>query len=544
MKDVKTAYDSKGGGYYSTVTFEDGVVLKLLHQAPSMMSKVKGGASEGTLKANQDLEKQAEDAARNQLQLTLAVATEKTRIETQLAEDIKDIRKAEFSTEEEEKLIAQYKERAANDIAIAEYALKTKLDDYADFQKSEAELLEKSFAQKKFAASRDLELTKGERSKAVDLLNQQLLQEQSYLALATEQRLFQIKQAYMHEVDIMQERYRLERLEIAKTKDPEQRSKLLNASYRAEDNDYETKRRNAHNEYRSMKAQQDGSGEFLQLDFAKEDAQKTIEESIKYNLITEEQAKRDLLQIEEDYQKAKLQLQLNYGERIAGSVTDSMATIFGEQSTAYKAMFAVQKGFAIAQSMLAIQQGIANAMSLPFPKNLGAAAIVAAETASILSNIKAVTMTVSGRKEGYFNGGFTGVGGKFDPAGIVHRGEVVWSQDDIKRWGGVSVVEAMRTSKPSGYSDGGFVSTKDTRRVGFGVADAVSRSGDESFALKVIINNAPEGTTAERGVDGNLYVTIPQVKQMIKESWGSLGRTGSFESKQVSQNFDTRKRLG
>lgn len=48
VKDVKTAYDSKGGGYYSTVTFEDGVVLKLLHQSPSMQSKVKGGASTGT----------------------------------------------------------------------------------------------------------------------------------------------------------------------------------------------------------------------------------------------------------------------------------------------------------------------------------------------------------------------------------------------------------------------------------------------------------------------------------------------------------------
>ncbi len=42
VKDVKTAYDPKGGGYYSTVTFEDGVVLKLLHQAPSVLSKVKG----------------------------------------------------------------------------------------------------------------------------------------------------------------------------------------------------------------------------------------------------------------------------------------------------------------------------------------------------------------------------------------------------------------------------------------------------------------------------------------------------------------------
>lgn len=48
---------------------------------------------------------------------------------------------------------------------------------------------------------------------------------------------------------------------------------------------------------------------------------------------------------------------------------------------------------------------------------------------------------------GWFaKGGYTGPGGKYDPAGIVHKGEIVWSQDDIRRSGGVSAVEAMRTN--------------------------------------------------------------------------------------------------
>lgn len=45
---------------------------------------------------------------------------------------------------------------------------------------------------------------------------------------------------------------------------------------------------------------------------------------------------------------------------------------------------------------------------------------------------------------GFADGGYTGAGGKNDPAGIVHKGEVVWSQDDIRRAGGVNNVEAMR----------------------------------------------------------------------------------------------------
>jgi tape measure domain-containing protein len=49
---------------------------------------------------------------------------------------------------------------------------------------------------------------------------------------------------------------------------------------------------------------------------------------------------------------------------------------------------------------------------------------------------------------GFASGGYTGRGDKYDPAGIVHKGEVVWSQSDIAKWGGVGAVEAMRTSGP------------------------------------------------------------------------------------------------
>lgn len=54
---------------------------------------------------------------------------------------------------------------------------------------------------------------------------------------------------------------------------------------------------------------------------------------------------------------------------------------------------------------------------------------------------------------GFAEGGYTGTGGKYQPAGIVHKGEVVWSQADIRRWGGAHYVDAMRR----GYANGGIV---------------------------------------------------------------------------------------
>jgi len=63
-------------------------------------------------------------------------------------------------------------------------------------------------------------------------------------------------------------------------------------------------------------------------------------------------------------------------------------TFAGEQDGIYKALFAASKAFAIADSIIKIQQGIASAASLPFPANLGAMATVAAQTAGIVSTIK------------------------------------------------------------------------------------------------------------------------------------------------------------
>lgn len=79
-----------------------------------------------------------------------------------------------------------------------------------------------------------------------------------------------------------------------------------------------------------------------------------------------------------------------------GSMVDLTKQAFGEQSAVYKAAFVAQKAVAIAQSMIAIQQGIAMAAANPFPYNLAAMASVAAATAGIVSNISAIGMAHDG----------------------------------------------------------------------------------------------------------------------------------------------------
>jgi hypothetical protein len=54
---------------------------------------------------------------------------------------------------------------------------------------------------------------------------------------------------------------------------------------------------------------------------------------------------------------------------------------------------------------------------------------------------------------GFAGGGYTGDGAKYDVAGLVHRGEVVFSQDDVARNGGVGSVENMRRGGGSGAQE-------------------------------------------------------------------------------------------
>ncbi|EJY9876415.1 phage tail tape measure protein, partial [Escherichia coli] len=53
---------------------------------------------------------------------------------------------------------------------------------------------------------------------------------------------------------------------------------------------------------------------------------------------------------------------------------------------------------------------------------------------------------------GFAGGGFTGSGGKYEPAGIVHRGEFVFTKEATSRIGVGNLYRLMR-----GYAEGGYV---------------------------------------------------------------------------------------
>ncbi|HBQ3206386.1 TPA: phage tail length tape measure family protein [Klebsiella pneumoniae] len=166
-------------------------------------------------------------------------------------------------------------------------------------------------------------------------------------------------------------------------------------------------------------------------------------------VLNEQQKQQQLLALQQQGQKNQEALstavyvaQMQSAQNSFSSITDSMGTMFGEQSAMYKAAFVTQKAFAIAQASLQLPMAMGQALAgLPFPANLAAIAQVIGLMASITSSI------TSAAAVGFASGGYTGPGGKYQPAGIVHKGEYVFDQASTNRIG-VSQLEALRNGQP------------------------------------------------------------------------------------------------
>jgi len=112
---------------------------------------------------------------------------------------------------------------------------------------------------------------------------------------------------------------------------------------------------------------------------------------------------------------------------------------------------------------------------------------------------------------GFADGGFTGNGGKYEPAGVVHRGEFVMSAKATRRIG-VGNLEAMHDGALKGYAGGGLVGAPPQVNV-----DRLHRAANGNTPAVNI--NAPitvnaNGGTPEQNAD--------LARQMRRESEGMM----------------------
>ena len=92
---------------------------------------------------------------------------------------------------------------------------------------------------------------------------------------------------------------------------------------------------------------------------------------------------------------------------------------------------------------------------------------------------------------GFAGGGYTGDGGKYDPAGVVHKGEFVFTKEATQRIGAKNLYRMMR-----GYANGGQVGSVTTGGAGINRGASQFAFGD----INVNIDNGQDPKGMETGI--------------------------------------------
>ncbi|WIM56101.1 phage tail tape measure protein [Pantoea anthophila] len=117
-------------------------------------------------------------------------------------------------------------------------------------------------------------------------------------------------------------------------------------------------------------------------------------------------------------------------------------------------------------------------------------------------------MGLSTSYSAYDSGGFTGAGGKYDPAGIVHKGEFVFTKEATDRIGVSNLYSLMK-----GYADGGVVSPG--AAVYSSGVNRASGNGNTVFNISAPVTISQEGAADETSASGTAD-TARQLKSIVE----------------------------
>lgn len=182
-----------------------------------------------------------------------------------------------------------------------------------------------------------------------------------------------------------------------------------------------------------------------------------IQQAREQDLINEQQYQDMKTQIQQAGEQARMNLaNANYSLLLQssadflGQMAAGLAQSKGEQSSAYKAMFALSKAFSIAQASINLWTAVSQAMALPFPANIPFIAQALAYGTSVLGNIQSVAAT------GFATGGYVkgpGTGQSDSINARLSNGEFVSTKQATSRYR--STLEAMNRGTYTPGSEGG-----------------------------------------------------------------------------------------
>ena len=193
------------------------------------------------------------------------------------------------------------------------------------------------------------------------------------------------------------------------------------------------------------KLQEDYTNSLLELDTMLADAEGERYDDIMAQIAEEEAAKAAAAQAEIQAEIDKKNLeeqQLAEKEKVEAAYAKKKKD---EEAKAAK----LRKAQAIVDAIISTSLAVLSALKSGFPLGLIMAGVYAALGAAQIATIS--------KQKTYAKGGYTGDGGKYEPAGIVHKGEYVVPQNVMRNPQAQGMIETLEGMRLRGYADGGMV---------------------------------------------------------------------------------------
>ena len=478
-------------------------------------------------KASDDATKLREKQFQDREDIYYKYASREMKIEKDLQTEISKIQKANFSPKDTAGYIDNARVRGGLEIQLYQAQLDAELKDW---KSTEQEKLNQKVYINELMIQLDADMNDKQKQQAMQSLIDQANYELAQIKLAKEQRIFQAQQALMTEQEAVSARYALEMQEIAKIADLKERQAIAEAKtsafIRGNLRPQNDPLRPDLNQTNVQKLQEETGRQLLEMENryrqAQVLAQSNADELLRIDreyLAAKEQlhAEHDIKLV--DARQADFENQLQVYSQIAGltaqtfdQMTSMLRDSVGESNALYKTMFLAGKAASIAQAIVNTEEGATKALAQGGAYGSILAGVVRATGYASVGMIAAQTIA------GFANGGYTGHGGKYEPAGVVHKGEGVLTQEEVKALGGPQGFEDLRKSIRRGYATGGLVT--DTHRVGMGAVSAIN-SGGGNGSSSGDVNISQSITFADGGakVDTQGQKEIAQSLNNMMDAW-------------------------
>ena len=501
IKDIKSFYDSKGGGYVQRVLFADGLSVDLLHQSPASKG-IKGGSSgikspytraqdeTSQLIAQQQAEaakdaqqqaKEAERAAKEQLDLQEKLKAEyanedaKRTIEHQ--NKLKEIAKVNNAKLQRE-LIIQENARFKNANEKAQLEYDVKFQRATEWQQTEEERIKNNAEIERRETRLTVGLHKDLVTARINEINAKEQETLRQLRAGFESELAGITDYSKSELERIRQEGQKQINALANRKDlnPSQKDEMAAAIKGRTETEAQRVQREAATGFNNLNATMSGTSEWQSLQDQYVARQQIVDNALKAEVISKQQHKDAMLAIDKAYANDSNLLAMAQGQQILGSVTSSLKATLGEHNKAYRVMFAVEKGVNIARSLMAINTGIAMAAANPFPMNLGAMVSVAAATASIVNDIMAIKNPVGQAHDGIMSVPESGTWN-------LQKGERVLPEHTAKR------LDRTLDDVSKKGNGGGNVNIVFENHTSATISQAPSKDGEMRFIIRDEIDN-------------------------------------------------------